>query len=379
MKLSLATVANSEARVHKDHLSECDTTPAADFYNRGVRSNNVLRSRLRRVLAVLSVAVGVGLSPTPLHAQAPAWQPWAHLIGVVDVGSLSDDRLLAMAGGHFFTLSEDGHVAAYASGPDDFTAASADAESYFVVTPNQTVEGAGCAFAADEVLVLDLGASVGVTRISPQGEASRLAVLNGVDTLGGIAFDTTGAFRHRVLVTGTHAGLTTVFAVDCAGAVSVITTTAPLVEGGMAVAPSTFGAFAGALIAPDEKSGQIYAIDAVGQVTVLATPSLPTGGDTGVESLGFLPAGFSSKGASVYVADRGTPDNPFPGSDSILRLDAASLAGLPLADGDLLVATEGQGLTVAIHCEPGCTSASLSPGTPGGHIEGKMLIIANAQ
>lgn len=368
VKLSLATVPNSEARAHEARFSECDITPAVHSYNRQVP--------YKHVSAPLVSIVGVllALLPSSLSAQAAAWAQWVHLVGVVDVASLSDGRLLAMAGGQLVTVSDDGHVTPYAHGADGFTAASADAESYFVVTPDQAVEGSGCAFAADEVLVLDLGSPLGLTRISPQGQASRLAVLSGVDTLGGLALDTTGAFGHRVLVTGTAAGATTVFAVDCAGAVSVLTTTAPLVEGGLAVAPGTFGAFAGALIAPDENSGQIYAIDPSGQTTVLVTPPLPTGGDTGVESLGFVPAGFSSRGGSIYVADRGTPDNPFPGSDSILRLDASALAGLPIADGDLLVATEGLGLTVVVHCNTTCTSVPISSGTPGGHIEGKVLV-----
>src|SRR5439155_1349731 len=92
--------------------------------------------------------------------------------------------------------------------------------------------------------------------------------------LGGIAFDTGGAFGYRILVTGTAgAGKTEVAAIDCAGTVSVITSSAPTVEGGLEIAPPSFGAFGGMLIAPDELSGNIYAIGADGTSRPVAQPS----------------------------------------------------------------------------------------------------------
>src|SRR5205085_3917771 len=143
---------------------------------------------------------------------------------------------------------------------------------------------------------------------------------------------------------------------------------APTVEGGIAVAPPTFGQFAGDLIAPDENSGQMWAFDEHGAATLILIPNLPTGGDTGVESVGFVPAGFSA-GGSAYLADRGTANNPFPGTDSLLRIGSDALAGAGVQDGDLLVSTEGGGTTVAIHCEATCSVTEVAQGTPGGHID----------
>jgi hypothetical protein len=71
--------------------------------------------------------------------------------------------------------------------------------------------------------------------------------------------DDTGRFGHRLLVIGAAAGGHTVIsAIDCLGRVSTVGVVNVPLEGGIAVAPSTFGAFAGELIAPDELDGSIY-------------------------------------------------------------------------------------------------------------------------
>jgi hypothetical protein len=280
-----------------------------------------------------------------------------------------------MIAGHLYTVSPTtGAATPFASGPDGFSA-DPNAEPYFVVAPDLS-EGAGrCDWHADDVYVLDLGSPPGLARVDGAGHATHFATLSGVDTLGGIALDTTGRFDHRLLVTGTHGGnLTTVFAVDCDGTVAVINDAAPLVEGGLAVATPTFGQFAGDLIAPDENSGQVWAIDPSGSVALVANSGLPNGGDTGVESEGFVPPGFTSGSGYAYLADRGTPDNPFPGTDSILRLSAATLASAGIQDGDLLVSTEGNGTTIAIRCTDTCQVLPAAQGPPGGHIEGHIAL-----
>jgi hypothetical protein len=106
----------------------------------------------------------------------------------------------------------------------------------------------------------------------------------------------------------------------------------------------------------------------------VSRPNLPTGGDTGVESLGFLPPGFS-RGGYTYLADRGTSDNPFPGTDSILRTSAAAISDKGGRAGDLLVSTEGNGLTIALHCEKTCTTIDLPDGPTGAHVEGHIIFV----
>jgi hypothetical protein len=322
----------------------------------------------------LALALGTG---SPASADQAAWEQWQHLTGVVDVGARGDGSLLIMANGHLYQVSRSGASPPlpFAIGTDGFNA-SADAESYFVVAPALSVDGAGCAWSADDLFVLDLNSAPAVDRIDPSGRMTHFATLSNVDTLGGIALDTTGKFGYRLLVIGSHQNQTTVFAIDCRGSSTTVTAAAPPLEGGLAIAPTTFGQFAGDLIAPDENSGQMWAIDPTGAATLVIIPSLPTGGDTGVESVGFVPPGFSA-GGSAYLADRGTANNPFPGTDSILRLSSAALVSAGVEDGDLLVSIEGGGTTVAIRCAATCTVNQVAQGTPGGHIEGHVLAVAD--
>jgi hypothetical protein len=302
----------------------------------------------------------------------PAWEPWQRLEGVVDVGVRADGNLVAMANGLLFLVSPDGVISPFARGADGYSG-PAGAEPYFVVAPLLPTQSAACGFVPDDLLILDLGSPAGVTRVDAAGRASRFATLSNMDSLFGITFDTIGRFGYALLVVGQRQGVAAVFGVDCQGAVTTVADPAPLVEGGVAVAPAEFGRFGGALIAPDELSGQIWAIGPDGSATLVAVPDLPTGGDTGVESVGFVPSGFSGDGFA-YLADRGTPDNPFPGTDSILRLSSAALTATGVQEGDLLVATEGAGLTVAVHCDVACTVTRVADGSPGGHIEGHIVL-----
>jgi hypothetical protein len=326
-------------------------------------------------LARLGALVGLAglVSPAAL-AQPVAWDQWQHQPGIVDLaGPRSDGSLVAVAAGRLYLVSPDGAVAPFAQGDGGF-AGSVDGEPYAAVAPPSPAAATDCAFAADDVFALDLGSPPGIVRVDPDGQAGRFAALPSAETLGGIAFDTTGQFGRRLLVTGTKSNHTVVFAVDCRGTSTTITDSAPTVEGGLAVAPFGFGRFGGMLIAPDENSGQIWAIGPDGKATPVIKPELPTGGDTGVESLGFVPPGFSG-GGSAYLADRATPNNPFPGTDSILRLGAQTLKAAGVQDGDLLVATEGGGKTVAIHCEATCTATPVAAGPDGGHIEGHIAFV----
>ncbi|MGI9145289.1 MAG: hypothetical protein ACR2IK_01855 [Chloroflexota bacterium] len=321
-----------------------------------------------------SLALAFG-ADTSVAADQATWEQWQHVPGVVDVGARGDGSLVAMANGHLYQVSRMGAELPFANGPDGFNA-SVDAESYFVVAPSLGVEGAECGWSAEDVFVLDLNAVPAIDRVDPAGHMTHFASLPAVDTLGGLAIDTTGNFGHRLLVTGSHQGQTTLYAIDCAGLATTLTETAPPVEGGVTIAPSTFGQFAGDLIAADENSGRVWAIDARGAATLVVLSSLPAGGDTGVESVGFVPSGFTA-GGSAYLADRGTANNPFPGTDSLLRLSSTALVSAGVADGDLLVSTEGGGATVAIRCAAVCSASQVAQGTPGGHIEGHLVVVAD--
>src|SRR5207253_6021875 len=201
-------------------------------------------------------------------------------------------------------------------------------EAYIAVSPVPAlaVPGAGCAFPPGEVYQLGLGAPPGVVRVDALGHAHPFATLADAGSLNGVTFDTTGRFGHRLLVSGSRGGKTTLVALDCAGRSQLVTDSALQMEGGLVVAPTGFGSFAGDLIGPDELSGDLIAIRPDGSSAVIARSGLPTGGDIGVESLGFVPAGFAA-GGHAYMADRATSNNPHPGTDSLRRLDAPPTRG----------------------------------------------------
>jgi hypothetical protein len=203
--------------------------------------------------------------------------------------------------------------------------------------------------------------------------ARRFATLPPGGALSGIAFDGTGRFGHRVLVTARSSGRTTVFGIGCDGRVSTIATGLPSVEGGITVAPATFGRFGGDLIAPDEVSGLVYAVKPSGQVVTLARSGLPAGGDIGVESAGFVPP----RATAAYLADRFSGRNKHPGDNAMLRLSAADLAHAGIRAGDLLVAAEGGARTIDVRCAAACTVRYVAAGPAIAHAEGHIAFAAS--
>jgi len=329
----------------------------------------------RAAVAALVLLLAAGL--TPADAAGPAWEHWQHIPGVFDVvGPRSDGRLVVAGSGQLFLVDGAGAVTPFARGAAGY-ADDAGAEAYLTVSPGLHVAGAGCDFARNDVFVLRLHPPYGVTRVKPSGVTEPFATVAGVESLNGIAFDTTGRFDHRLLVSGPAHGRTSIVAIDCRGAANVITAAAPVLEGGLAVAPSGFGSFAGALLAPDELSGRIYAIDPDGGVRTVADSGLPTGGDIGVESVGFVPSGFK-RGGKVYYSDRATTNNPHPGTDNLLRLDAQAIARLGVQDGDLLAATEGGATMIAVHCGASCSVTLIVDTATNAHGEGHLLAVADS-
>lgn len=327
---------------------------------------------MRRLLAVLVVA-HVALLPAPASAAGVSWEQWKSVSGVFDVdGPRSDGSLIVAGSAALYLVDPAGTVNPFARGPGGYHE-DPGAEAYLAMSTGGHVGAAGCDFAPDETYLLRLHTPIGVNRVNAAGDESGPFVnITGVTSLNGIAFDNAGAFDHRLLVSGPSGTKTAIFAIDCTGAVHAITRSAPVLEGGLAVAPNTFGTFGGAVIAPDELSGNVYAIAATGAVSLVAKPALPTGGDIGVESVGFVPEGLMSRGGFVYYADRLTTGNPHPGTDSLLRLSSADLAGAGVQDGDLLVATEGGATLVAVHCQLSCAVIPVVATATKAHGEGHL-------
>jgi len=324
------------------------------------------------VIAFLLAGCGASSTASPPTASVAAhWEPFRHLHGVVDLsGRRADGRLSVSAGGRLFLLRPGRAPVPFARGPGGYRAGAGD-EPYIAVSPSGTAVGGSCSFPGDDVYALVLGSHPGVDVVDRHGHARRFADLPGGETPTGIAFDTVGRFGGRLLVVGAAGNTTQVFALDCQGRVQVLTRSGPRVEGGIVVAPLSFGRYGGQLIAPDEKSGRVVAIDQRGGARTIARSGLATGSDVGIESAGFVPRGFTRAGAA-YLADRGAPGSAHPGTDSILILRGTALARAGVRPGDLLVASEGGAETIAVRCRTTCTVRHVADGPRVAHAEGHI-------
>ena len=320
---------------------------------------------------VLAGCGGSSAAPPPRGSLAAHWERFTHLHGVVDLsGPRADGRLSASAGGRLFLLRPGRAPVPFARGPGGYRAGAGD-EPYIAVSPPGRAVGGSCSFHGDDVYALALGSHPGIDVVDQHGHARRFADLPGGETPKGIAFDSAGRFGRRLLVTGAAGNTTQVFAVDCRGRVQTLARRGPRVEGGIVVAPPSFGRYGGQLIAPDEKSGRVVAIDERGGSRTIARSGLATGSDVGIESAGFVPRGFIRAGAA-YLADRGVPGNDHPGTDSILILRGTALARAGVASGDLLLASEGGAGTIAVRCGTTCTVRHIADGPRVAHAEGHI-------
>jgi hypothetical protein len=324
----------------------------------------------------LGLLVGAALVFASSSAGRPTadvrWRQLAHVIGVVDVaGPRADGRFVVASQKGLFLLRRDGTTTPFARGVDGYVAPPG--EAYIALGRTKRVPGAGCSFRRDDVYALEPGANPGVVLIERTGRARRFVNFPSGGFPSSIAFDTVGRFGFRLLVTvlTSNQTKTTLYAIDCAGRARVVASGAPKVEGGAQVAPKTFGAFGGRLVAADEFNGRVYAFNARGRVRVLARPNLPRGQDLGVESLGFVPATFTRRGAA-YFSDLGAPGSPTQGTDSVLVLSGRELFAARVRRGDLLVATEAGGITLSIRCRRGCVSRRIGRAFDATHGEGHI-------
>lgn len=300
------------------------------------------------------------------------WAGFRHVLRVVDLsGPGGNGTIVVATAGRLARLGRGGLLEPFARGPGGYSG-PVGLEPYIALSTGRRVAAVRCRFARNDVYALRLGRGRGVTVVNARGQARRFVRLGGGGLENGIAFDTTGRFGYRLLVTSVAGGKTTVFAIDCRGRVATLTLTAPNVEGGMAVAPASFGRFAGDLIAANEISGKIYAIGPDGRSNLIADSGLPHGQDIGVESAGFVPPGFGA-GWSAFVSDRRTTRNRHPGDDLILALGGSALNRAGVRSGDLLLASEGGALTIDVACARTCRVRKIAQGPQIAHVEGHIV------
>ena len=254
----------------------------------------------------------------------------------MDIAGPRDDGSFAVAAaGRLFAWSRAGVLKPFARGPGGYVTATGP-EPYITIAGNDRVAGTGCSFRAGTIFALQPRGRPGIIAIGPGGRAGRFASLPGTLTPTGITFDTTGHFGHALLVTARGRAATAVLAIDCTGRTRTITAHAPAMEGGIAVAPASFGRHGGDLVAAGETSGRIFAVAPDGAVVTLAASGLPRGGDIGVESTGFVPPGFGARDAAYLAARFEVEPHDLDQFDVWLSEHAAALAH---ADGVLRVRT----------------------------------------
>ena len=321
------------------------------------------------VLLLASVLVVTGSAAPDLR-----WRPVLHVPTIVDVVGPRADGLLVLSTRRGLLLTRPGGPATeFARGPAGYVAAGG--EPYIALAPARRLANAGCSFKRDDVFALDADSTPGVVRVRRSGQAVRLVDFPAGAFPSGIAFDLVGGFGFRLLVTAVVADKTTLYAIDCRGGRSVVARDAPPVEGGIAVAPSSFGRFGGDLIAPDERSGRIFAFSPTGAVQLVAKSGVVAGSDIGVEGLGFLPNGFSRSG-SAYFSDLGAPGSPTEGTESLLALRGTELERAGVRAGDLVAATEAGAITIAVRCARRCTVRRIGEGPAATHGEGHITFVS---
>jgi hypothetical protein len=349
---------------------------SSGFRRRRRRSPSLRRSVLRRSGVLL--AVGAAFFAAGGSAAGPnreiRWQRFIRVPGVLDVaGPRADGRMVVAAAGGLSLLGRTGSSTPYARGAGGYV--PAHGETYIALSRARRVRPAGCSFRRDDIYALDPVDHPGVTVIDRSGKARRFTDLPPGSFLSTIAYDGVGRFGYRLLVTAIVSGQTTLYAIDSRGRVAVVVHGAPRVEGGAAVAPPGFGRFAGRLIAADELTGRIYAFGARGGVQLVASPAIPAGSDIGVESIGFAPRSFTRPQAA-YLADLAAPGSPATGSDTLLRMPADRLVRAGVRGGDLVVAAEASGVTLAIRCRQRCSVRRIGRALNATRAEGHIAFSA---
>jgi hypothetical protein len=240
---------------------------------------------------VLRPLVALGAAALLLPGASPAtgqagftWRQQLRVHGPQDViGPRADGRLVIATNEGLYLFRRGGRPTPFARGQGGYVPVGG--ENYAALARGRRLSAASCRFRRDDLYVLDPTTNPGVIKVDRNGRATRLVSFPGA-VLSGITFDQVGRFGSRLLVAARISNQLTLYAVDCRGRAQVVLKYGPQVEGGMAVAPRSFGSFRGRLVAADEFSGSIYAFDVRGDVTVLASSGLPAAA-TGQRPLGF--------------------------------------------------------------------------------------------
>jgi hypothetical protein len=321
-------------------------------------------------LAVAALTVATAGAAPAAHALA-TWTVAIPQPGALDVTTPRSDGRMVVAAAGTLSLLQGTTLSPFARGPGGYT--SSAGEPYIALSKHRRVRSARCAFARDDVFAIEPGDNPSVIRITAAGKAQPFASLMPGLFLAGLGFDTVGDYGYRLLVAATSGSDTSLIAIDCRGRAKVLAQTPSThVEGGMAVAPRSFGRLGGRFVAADEDGGDLITFDRKGGAHTLVASGLPKGGDIGVESVGFIPERGPGS-ALALLADRGGQAEPHPGDDAILGVTVGDLLRAGARRGDLLAATEGGAQTIAVRCPRTCHVRHVADGPATAHAEGHIV------
>src|SRR5262249_47527583 len=148
--------------------------------------------------------------------------------------------------GRLFILSTSGALRPFARGPGGYFTATGG-EPYITLAGSGRVAGTRCSFPRGMIFALQPGSRPGIIRVGATGLASRFAALPAAVTPNGTTFASVGHFGHNLPVTARTHARTTVLPIDCTWDVQAINPHAPATEGGITVAPASFGRYGGDL------------------------------------------------------------------------------------------------------------------------------------
>lgn len=322
------------------------------------------------VAAVVALALPAGAAAPPAQGLA-AWSVAIPQPGALDITTPRSDGQMVVAAAGALSLLRGATLTPFARGEGGYTTSAG--EPYIALSNGRRVRSARCSFAKDDVFAIEPGDNPSVIRISPDGRAQPFAALMPGLFLAGLGFDTVGDYGYRLLVAATVGSDVELIAVDCRGnARALAQSHRRHVEGGMAVAPRSFGRFGGRFIAADENGGDLIAFDRKGRAHTLVASGLPAGGDIGAESIGFIPPRAGTNDLAL-LADRGGQAEPHPGDDAFLGVRVGDLLRSGAKRGDLLAATEGGAQTIAVRCARACRVKRVAAGPPTAHAEGHIV------
>ena len=169
--------------------------------------------------------MATGRITAPKALKVAHWTAFARASRPLDVvGPRGDGSFVLAAHGRLWLLTRAGDVRTFPIAGGGYQSVGGE-EPYIALAP------AGC-FGAGNIYAIRLVSGRGIVAISAADGVRGFVRLLSPGLIDGIAFDHTGDFAHRLLVTIDAGARTTLQAIDCRGVVTTITRSAPRVEGG---------------------------------------------------------------------------------------------------------------------------------------------------